>query len=114
MSNRRILLAVVLAGTVGFLGLHRFYAGRYWTGLAQLALFGVGMAWGWKDYLLINAAIHTLTTLPDMLDWSANHPIAPWPWVLILISATWAVFDCGVLLARKFRDGSGKVMTRWI
>jgi len=55
MSNKRILLALILAGTVGFLGLHRLYAGRYYTALVQLLLFLAGAAMLWKDLAPLQA-----------------------------------------------------------
>jgi hypothetical protein len=110
MSNKRILPAVILAATVGFLGLHRFYVGRPYTALMQLAAFLAGGAMLWKDV----ASLVKLQTLDDFMDWSQSHPIQPIPWLLVGISAFWALIDCGILLRRKFRDGAGNTMTRWI
>jgi hypothetical protein len=107
MSNKRILLALILAGTLGFLGLHRFYAGRYYTALAQLIIFAIGAAMLWKD-------LASLQTLEDFMDWSQTHPIQPIPWLLVGVSSTWAIIDCYSLLRRKFKDGAGNTMTRWI
>ena len=110
MSNKRILPAVILAATVGFLGVHRFYAGRPYTALMQLIAFAAGTALLWRDL----ASLQYLQTLEDFMEWSQNHPIQPIPWLLVGISAFWALIDCGILLRRKFRDGAGNTMTRWI
>jgi hypothetical protein len=110
MSNKRILLAFILAGSIGFLGVHRLYAGRYLTGLLQLVLFTVGAAMLWRGL----AGIQSLHTIDELDDWVLNHPVQPLPALLILIPSIWAVIDCGLLLARRFRDGAGELITRWI
>jgi len=110
MSNKRILPAFILAASVGFLGVHRFYAGRYLTGLLQLAFFVPGAAMLWKDL----AGLQALQSLEDFLEWEQSHPIQPIPWLLVGIASCWAIVDCYLLLARNFRDGSGNKITRWI
>ena len=110
MSNKRILPALLLAGTVGFLGLHRFYAGRPYTALMQLVAFAAGAAMLWKDL----AGLEALQSFEDMIEWSQNHPIQPIPWLLISISGIWAIVDCYALIARKFKDGAGNQITRWV
>ena len=50
-------VAAVLALFLGFTGLHRFYLGFYWLGLAQLALtaatVGYGALWGFVEAVLL-------------------------------------------------------------
>jgi TM2 domain-containing membrane protein YozV len=44
-SNRRVLIAFLLCFFLGYLGVHRFYAGKIGTGLLWLftgGLFGIG------------------------------------------------------------------------
>ena len=52
-------VAAVLALFLGFTGLHRFYLGFYWLGLAQLALtaatVGYGALWGFIEAVLLFA-----------------------------------------------------------
>jgi TM2 domain-containing membrane protein YozV len=52
-------VAAVLALFLGFTGLHRFYLGFYWLGLAQLAVtaatVGYGALWGFVEAVLIFA-----------------------------------------------------------
>jgi hypothetical protein len=110
MSNKRILPAFILAASVGFLGLHRFYAGRLITGLLQLALFVPGAAMLWRDF----ASIESLQTFDQVEEWVQDHPIHPLPWLLVGIPCFWALIDCYALIARKFRDGSGNQITRWV
>ena len=45
-SNRNYIAAVVLVVFFGFLGAHRFYAGRWVTGLLEaITLGGLGVWW---------------------------------------------------------------------
>ena len=50
-------VAATLALLLGFTGLHRFYLGFYWLGLAQLALtaatVGYGALWGFVEAILL-------------------------------------------------------------
>lgn len=43
-ESRSALLAYLLWFFLGFFGAHRFYLGRWGTGLVQLVLFGIGSA----------------------------------------------------------------------
>jgi TM2 domain-containing membrane protein YozV len=110
MSPKRILPALILAGSFGFLGLHRLYAGRYVTGLLQLALFTPGAIMLWHDL----AGLAALRTMDDIQNWILTNQVRPLPVLLVAIPTFWAVFDCVVLLSRRFTDGAGEKMTRWI
>ncbi len=110
MSNKRILPALILAGSVGFLGLHRFYAGRLLTGLLQLALFVPGAVMLWRGM----SGIGALKTIDDVETWVLNHPVQPFPVLLVAIPSFWALIDCALLLSRHFRDGTGEKITHWI
>ena len=50
-------IAAFLALFLGFTGLHRFYLGFYWLGIAQLALtaatVGYGALWGFVEAVLL-------------------------------------------------------------
>ena len=52
-------VAAALALFLGFTGMHRFYLGFYWLGIAQLALtaatVGYGALWGFVEAILIFA-----------------------------------------------------------
>jgi len=111
MSKKRILPAVILAGSVGFLGLHRFYAGRLVTGLLQMAAFVIGFLLIKNDFAGIQTAMQNLD---DLQDWVLQHPVHPLPVLLIGASSFWALGDCAALMMRKFHDGKGEVMTRWV
>lgn len=59
ISDRKILVAFLLALFLGTLGVHRFYCGRIGSGVAQLVLtltvLGAPIAWIWStvDWILI-------------------------------------------------------------
>lgn len=112
MSKKRILPALVLAGSLGMLGLHRFYAGRYITGLLQLVPFMAGAG------LLYHALsdVLALQTVDQLQDWVFSHgdAVKPLPVLLVAIPSFWALVNCGLLAARRFRDGQGNKMTQWI
>ncbi|MGA3170253.1 MAG: TM2 domain-containing protein [Chthoniobacteraceae bacterium] len=110
MSRKRVLPALILAGYVGFLGLHRLYAGRYITGLVQLGLFVPGALMIWP----VLAKLESLQTIGQLVDWSANNQLPPVPVLMVSVSTIWALFDCILLAGGKFKDGAGDQMTRWI
>ena len=101
MSKKRILPALILAGAAGFLGLHRFYAGRYVTGLLQLVLFVPGAVMIWPVMMSLLGAMQNVE---ELLEWGSHHEIQPLPWLLVGISSIWAVVDCVALGVRRFRD----------
>lgn len=57
VSSKNRLVACLLAFLLGGLGIHSFYCGKTWIGIAQLALtilgFGLGSIWGIVDGVLI-------------------------------------------------------------
>jgi len=110
MSRKRILPALILAGFVGFLGVHRLYAGRYVTGLLQLALFVPGAAMLCSDL----AGIESVQTIDQLQDWVLHYQFRPLPWLLVLIPSFWALYDCALLALSRFRDGDGEIITRWV
>jgi TM2 domain-containing membrane protein YozV len=118
MSNKRILPALILAGCVGFLGLHRLYAGRFRTGFLQMGLFVIGAAVCVPAFGSQLASLQTLQTIDQIEDWAQSHPVQPLPvllaTILLLIPSIWALIDCYSLIARKFLDGAGEKITRWI
>jgi hypothetical protein len=110
MSTKRILPAFILAASVGFLGLHRFYAGRHLTAALLLVLFIPGALMLRRDVV----GIEDVQTADQASDWIQDHPQHALPWLLVGIPSVWALVDCYALIARKFRDGAGNPITRWI
>jgi TM2 domain-containing membrane protein YozV len=57
MSRRSRFVALVLS-LAGFVGLHRFYLGRFWTGLLMLVtLGGCGIWWVVDVYLILTGKL---------------------------------------------------------
>lgn len=52
-SPRNRILAFTLASFLGFLGAHRFYTGRPWTGLAMLLTGGGFLIWWIADVFVL-------------------------------------------------------------
>ena len=109
-SRKRVLLAVLLAGGVGFLGLHRFYVGRYLSGAVQLALFTAGAVLMWRD----SAGLMNLHSIDEVQNWALTHQIHPLALLLLAVPVFWALGDTIALLAGKFSDRQGNKISRWI
>ncbi len=114
MSRKRILVALLLAGTFGFLGLHRLYVGKYITGLLQMGLFVAGAVMMWPDLVRIYYALPSLHTLDDMIEFSADYPMHPLPVFMLAVPVLWALLDCALLAANKFKDGAGNPIKHWV
>ena len=53
MSNKSWVVTMLLCLFLGYLGIHRFYAGKIWTGILYLftgGLFGIGFV---IDFIII-------------------------------------------------------------
>ena len=53
ISSKSRLVAFLLCGFLGFLGIHRFYVGKIGTGVVQLLTFGGLGVWAFIDFILI-------------------------------------------------------------
>jgi len=110
MSEKRILPAMILASFAGFLGAHRFYAGRIYTGLIQLVLFVYGAI-----KLVPNlSGIFSIQTPDQMQDWVLHHEIQPFPVLLVAIPSFWALIDCILLALGRLKDSKGNRIQRWM
>jgi hypothetical protein len=58
-SSKSRLFAFLLAFFGGVLGLHRFYVGKFWTGLLQLFTAGGLGVWCFIDCILILIGVFT-------------------------------------------------------
>lgn len=68
-SSRSRLLALLLAGFLGVFGIHRFYVGRFWTGLLQLATGGGFGVWWIIDTVLIAVGVFTDADGKPLKNW---------------------------------------------
>ena len=96
-SDKTILPAFLLAFFFGLFGAHRFYVGKIWSGLLQLAAFGTFI-------LLIIVC--------------ANGGPEPATGILlgfvIFGCVIWATVDWILIACRAFRDSHGKRMSQWL
>jgi TM2 domain-containing membrane protein YozV len=53
MTEKRILPAFLLCFLFGVLGFHRFYVGKFWTGILQLFTLGGLGVWALIDFIMI-------------------------------------------------------------
>lgn len=106
MSKKRILLAFVLCSIFGILGIHRFYAGKFSTGILQILLFGVSM------YLLPPSLILQLISA-QTINVSALSSVLL-PLILLLILAIWVTIDLLFVITGNFTDKKGNKIMQWI
>ncbi len=53
ISSKSRLVALLLCGFLGLLGIHRFYVGKIGTGIVQLLTAGGLGIWAFIDFILI-------------------------------------------------------------
>ena len=97
-SDKAILPAFLLAFFFGIFGAHRFYVGKVWTGLLQVA------AWAWCIFLIIVCASSrggVQDAFGILLGFS------------ILGCLVWAAIDWILILCKAFTDGRGRRLTCW-
>lgn len=58
-SSHSRLAAFLLCFFFGYLGIHRFYVGKFWTGLIQLVTLGGFGIWYVVDAILILCGVFT-------------------------------------------------------
>ena len=64
----------------------------------------------WPDL----ARLESLQTIDDVLNWASSYQIRPLPWLMVSIPLFWAAVDCILLASRRFRDGPGNRISRWV
>lgn len=89
-----MVLALLLCGLLGFLGVHRFYAGKIATGILQLLIMLGVVAWVLVDFPYRNGGLRIGLALVQLL--------------ALFTANLWPVLDFYLLLAGKFKDGEGK------
>ncbi len=99
-SEKAILPAFLLAFFFGVFGAHRFYVGKIWTGLTQLA--GVGLC----IFFIIICALTNSDSAHVIFGVSLGF--------LIIGCGVWAMIDWILLACRAFTDGEGKRINYWI
>lgn len=94
VSSRRMVPALLLCGLVGFLGAHRFYAGKFITGTLQLLMTLCIVGW-----VLVNFPYQDGEIILDL---------AIFQLLAFFLVNLWPCADFCRLLSGKFKDGEGK------
>lgn len=69
VSPRKRLTAALLCFFLGCLGVHRFYAGKYWSGALQLVTLGGAGLWLLIDFITILSGKFTDKEGRRLYDW---------------------------------------------
>jgi len=68
-SERKILPAVILCGTFGWLGAHRYYTGKIGTGVLQTLTFGGFGIWAIVDFIRLTVGSFTDADGRKITEW---------------------------------------------
>ena len=80
-------------------------------------IFG-SFAWfetaGSEMLALLRAGTFDVATLERIGDWEQTHSVPFLPMLSMIAAGIWIAADAARLVAGKFKDRSGKKITRWI
>lgn len=105
-SGKRILFALAWS----IFALHRFYVGKWKSGLAQAGLIAAASVWLQRA----TAGLAESAGLDEALDWFNAHGAPIGPLLLLLAGMLWVAWDGLLLLARRFTDADGRKLARWV
>jgi hypothetical protein len=87
-SRKRAFWVCLAAGFVGF---HRVYCGKLWTGFFQMLLYGIGREWlTFSGSRSMENTLHMMGT------------------VLVLAAIVWVLVDLIQIIRKDFRDKEGR------
>lgn len=101
-SPKSRLALALMAGFLGVLGIHRFYAGRILSGVIMLLLFLVGL------FCVLSSAITLLVSFSQ----EAIHVMIAGGILLVLLEI-WLLVDIVLALCGRFRDRKGLRISQW-
>lgn len=101
-SPKSRLALALMAGFLGVLGFHRFYAGRILSGVIMLLLFLAGL------FSVLGSAITLLASFSE----KAIHIMVAGGILLVLLEL-WLLVDIVLALCGRFRDGKGLRISQW-
>ena len=116
-SRKRLLPAFLLCITLG--GLHRIYAGKIISGIIQFGWLAGASVWSYQSIKGFLAILHSGALDMDMIDrlgeWKDAHAAdTSLPSLALTAVSIWIAVDAVRLLRKKFTDGRGLPITRWL
>ena len=90
---------MLLCGIFGTFGAHRFYVGRFFTGLLQLLMFAAAVAWIVVDFPYADGMLRTGTLLGQLL--------------ALFAAGLWPLVDFFLIVSSRFSDKAGNKLTEW-
>ena len=103
-SEKIILPAFLLAFFFGLFGMHRFYVGKVWSGLLQVAAL---LAW---IPVIVAIVLASQADAPTALIVCLGLLLG----FMVIACLIWATVDWIVLVCRAFTDGRGRRITNWL
>lgn len=95
------------------IGAHRIYAGKYISGIVQMALIAGACIWAFPMINRFMMAVNTMATSVDIVAVDLP-PVSMLPLLVVLAVGFWVAVDASLLLRGRFTDGKGNKITRWI
>lgn len=98
---------------------HRIYAGKYISGAVQIILGVAAFLW-FKSacgelLAMMNSGSLDIDSIGRITEWEETHLSQLLPPLAALIAlGVWVAADAGMLLAGKFTDGEGRLITKWV
>jgi hypothetical protein len=98
---------------------HRIYCGRYISGIVQVVWTTASSYWAYVALKGLTAIIHSgsvdLDTIDRISDWrEAQGGAILMPILAVISVGIWTTVDAVKLARKKFTDGKGLPITRWI
>jgi TM2 domain-containing membrane protein YozV len=120
-SPKSRTIMAILAWFTGFVGVHRFYAGRIPSGVAMAVVWviGLGINLTALAFTIASDAFNRTASL-TAFEQAARSSVSWVFWLLMVIGGlmtasieVWRLVDFVMVLMGKFRDGANRPITRW-
>jgi len=100
------VVALLLCWFLGIVGVHRFYLGKWLSGLLMMALFGSS----------VGVFIYYVLTAGPGADGSPPEAFASMRWLMgcFYLVCAWAFIDLMLIISGNFRDGKGRKVFKWV
>jgi len=106
ISSASRVVALLLCWLLGFLGVHRFYLGKWFSGFLMLALSGSSV--GTFIYFVLKVGVGEDGSAPETFA-SMNYLMG-----CFYVACAWAFIDLMRIITGNFRDGKGRKVFKWV